>query len=431
MVPLKSMIALSVALASFLPLRSRTQAVGGDGKETREEDTIHAGPKDANRLQALVAGAPEGSTILLEDGTYRMDGGDVAHRLHFARDRVTLRSRSGNPLNVVLDGGHRTGEIVAIDASGVTVADITLRNAWNHLVHVTGRTGSHTRGTVLRNLRLIDPGQQAVKVNTDATLKYYADEGEIDSCVIELTDTGRAKVRDAYTGGIDAHQARGWRIHGNTIIGFWCERGLSEHAIHMWKGCRDTIVEKNTVVNCARGIGFGLGDRTEGRTFDDGTLRGAAFVGHFGGIIRNNVVLADSEALFASQYGFDTGIGLEAARGALVVHNSVVSVRSPASSSIEWRFPATDCTVKNNLATHALLARDGARASLAGNLEKAPLSAFAAVKERDLRLAPGSPALDRGVALEARLCDDDLAGRRRDARPNAGAYEGVSGGKGP
>ena len=44
----------------------------------------------------------------------------------------------------------------------------------------------------------------------------FADSGSIAWSHLELTDAGRGHVRnDGYTGGVDAHQARGWEIRDN------------------------------------------------------------------------------------------------------------------------------------------------------------------------------------------------------------------------
>ena len=45
---------------------------------------------------------------------------------------MTLRGQSGQRDAVVLDGNYVTTEIVQVVASDVTVADLTLREAWDH-----------------------------------------------------------------------------------------------------------------------------------------------------------------------------------------------------------------------------------------------------------------------------------------------------------
>jgi hypothetical protein len=364
-------------------------------------------------LAQIVLDAPEDHVIVLADGTYDLSSGD---QLNFRRDGVTLRSESGDPGNVIIDGGYVSGELLAISASDITIAEVTLTRAYYHPIHVTGRSDAGISGTRIYRVRIIDPGEQAIKVNSSSQ-GYYTDYGKIECCHIELTGAGRPHIRNnCYTGGVDAHESWGWEIRDNFIKGFWCDTGLSEHGVHMWQGCRGTLVERNTIVDCARGIGFGLGESGTGRDYPDDPYPGVGYIGHYDGIIRNNFV-------FAAIRGFDSGIGLEQARGSQVVHNTVVSLQTPASSCIEWRWSNTDVSIKNNLVSHNLLDR-GAQAELAGNVENAPASVFRDRNGGELHLTPGAAScIDQGVSLPAGLCDQDIDGEARDANPDVGADE--------
>jgi hypothetical protein len=277
----------------------------------------------------------------------------------------------------------------------------------------------HTLNTVIYNVHIIDPGQQAIKINPAATA-FYPDDGVIACSHIELTDAGRPHIRDnCYTGGVDAHQAWGWVIRDNVIEGFWCPNGLSEHGIHMWRGCRDTLVERNVLRDNARGIGFGLVTGGDGRTYHDIPCPAAegGYVDHYDGVIRNNFVFASRGELFSSSSGFDCGICLWQACGAQVVHNTVASTQTPAASSIEWRFDHTDVDVVNNLVTYRLWNRGGI-ARLSGNLDYQPLSLFVDGPAGDLHLAPtATNAIDHGAAVMAGLCDDDMDGELRPIGP--------------
>ncbi|GAB4526288.1 MAG: hypothetical protein Kow0063_00380 [Anaerolineae bacterium] len=367
------------------------------------------------QLQNAVNTATSGTTILVADGTYHLNG----VYLRFAVPGVTLRSASGNREAVVLDGNYITDEIVQIAASDVTIAGLTLREAYYHPIHVVTTGASHTLNTLIYDVHIIDPGEQAIKINP-AVAGYYPDDGLIACSHIELTDAGRPHIRNnCYTGGVDAHQAWGWVIRDNLIEGFWCPSGLAEHGIHMWRGCRDTLVERNLLRDNARGIGFGLVTGGDGRTYPDDPCPGAGggYVDHYGGIVRNNFVFASRDGLFASEYGFDCGICLWQACGAQVLHNTVASTQAPAASSIEWRFDHTDVDIINNLVTYRLWDRGGS-AYLAGNLEHQPLSTFLDGPGGDLHLAPSAAhAIDQGVEVAAGLCDDDVDGDLRPIGP--------------
>ena len=217
------------------------------------------------QLQHAVANATPGTTILVAEGTYNLN--DIS--LVFNVPDVTLRSASGDRAGVVLDGAYRSREIAQINASHVTLADLTMRRATKHVIHVMSTARGDTLNTRIYNVHIIDPGEQAIKINTAAP-GHYPDNGEIACSLIELTDAGRPRIRNnCYTGGIDAHKARGWLVRDNVIEGFWCPGGLSEHAIHFWDGSRDTVVERNVLKNNARGIGFGMMDKGSTRTYPE------------------------------------------------------------------------------------------------------------------------------------------------------------------
>lgn len=372
-------------------------------------------------LENAVNTAVSGQTILIADGVYNLNG--VYLRIDVPN--VTLRSASGNREAVVLDGNYDTTEIIQIVASNVTVADVTLREAYDHPIHVMTTDAGDTLNTLIYNVHIIDPGQQAIKINPGAEVTTYPDNGIIACSHMELTDAGRTHIRDTcYTGGVDAHQAEGWVIRDNLVEGFWCDLGLSEHGIHLWRGCRDTLVERNVFKENARGIGFGLAESGTARTYADNPCPTAngGYVDHYGGIIRNNFVFASDTGLFASEYGFDCGICLWQACGAQIFNNTVASTQAPFSS-IEWRFDNTDVELRNNLVSHNLRDRGGVSV-LSNNLENAPLSLFVNGANGDLHLmSTAVSAIDQAATLTAVTDDVDGDTRPYGPAPDIGADE--------
>jgi hypothetical protein len=337
--------------------------------------------------------AQEGDTILLADGTYNL--GQNEHYVWIDTPNVTLRSASGNREAVILDDNYSGSEIVSIVASNVTVADLTIKRAGTHPIHVMSTSSSDTLNTLIYNVHIIDPGQQAIKINP-ASAGHYPDDGTIACSHIELTDAGRVEVLningDCYTGGVDAHQAQGWVIRDNLIEGFWCSSGLSEHGIHMWSNCRDTLVERNRLVENARGIGFGLGSS-----------------GHVGGIIRNNMV-------YVMQ---DVGIGLESSPNSRVYNNTVYTENY--FNSIEYRFGATTgVEIINNLTNEAIASRDGGSGTVQNNVTDAQSSWFVSATTGDLHLVSDSIAsvIDQGQTLAD--VSDDFDG---ESRPQGSVYD--------
>jgi hypothetical protein len=404
-------VALAVLLLAPLVAEARTRpsprTVAGERSSAcralvaASGPTIRLRPAQAGSLSAIVSRAAPGTTLLLADGTYRLGS-----TLIVSSPGLTIRSLSGRPEAVVLDGNYATGDLVAVAASDVTIAEMTLTRTSYHLVHVVPRDAGPTiRRARLYRLRLVDGAQQFVKVNPNAARSAFADAGRVECSSFRLTDRGRPHIPSnflpCYTGGIDAHGARGWVVRLNRFEDLRCADGLAEHAVHFWTGSRDTLVERNTIVDCARGIGFGLGESTDwARTYQDAAREG--YVGHYGGIIRNNVVIA-------GRPGMDTGIGLEQARGARIYHNTVYAGRRAARyfSSLDYRFPSTSADIRNNLVTR-ITARDGARATLDRNVESVPASWFRNPSRLDFHLRPtANEAIDRGVSVDAAGLDID------------------------
>lgn len=383
-----------------------------------------------------VNSATQGTTILIADGTYNL--GQSGYYLWIDTPGITLRSESGNREAVILDDNYNGSEIITVAASNVTIAELTIMRAGTHPIHVVSTSNGDTLNTLIYNVHIIDPGQQAVKINP-GTAGYFTDNGVVACSTIELTDAGRAKVLDingsCYTGGVDAHQSQGWVVRDNIIKDFWCPNGLSEHGVHFWTGSRDTLVERNSFIDNARGIGFGLGESGSERVYSDDPCSGAiGHVGHFDGIIRNNFIFTGRAELYASEYGADSGISLNQACGARVLHNSVAFTSSPFSA-IEWRFTNTDVDLINNLVTHNLMDRGGS-ADQSGNLSQQPLSLFVDGPNGDLHLdQSASVAIDQGIPVASGDCNDDYDGETRpigSARDiGADEYNDGSGNTGP
>jgi hypothetical protein len=365
---------------------------------------IDVGPADAARLPQIARDAPAGATIRLADGRYPVsDAGGVM----LARRGLTLRSASGDPAAVVIDGDYGPSALVRVSASGVTIADLTLTRAQDHLVHAVPPEGGRSiSGMRVQRVRLVDSGEQFVKSNPNASRTGVLHRSRVSCSSFEMTAEGRTHIERAfgcYTGGIDAHGASGWRVRRNRFEGIYCEDGeVAEHAVHFWRRSRGTLVENNLVVNCSRGIGFGLG--------------GDAADGHTGGVIRRNAIVAD-----IPQY--DTGIGLEGARGVRVLHNTVAETdrATGAFGSIDVRFRGTSAVIANNLYKRTRI-RDGAHERRSLNIDHFPLAWLVDAAAGDVHLRGGAEAINHGVRVPDAGRDLDGAAQPL-GRPDVGVDE--------
>lgn len=377
-------------------------------------------------IGAAVNAAAAGTTVLVEDGTYDVSNDPI----WINKPGVSLRSASGNRGAVILDDGYTdngSGGVVNVRADDVTVGEISIRRSRFHAIHVSGGDGAPTSRTRIYDVSITDPGEQAIKINTSGA-GHHSDDGLIACSRIELTRAGEAFVTSqvssnsrCYTGGVDAHEAWGWTVRDNWIEGFWCDGAggeyLSEHAVHFWTGSRDTVVERNRLVNNTRGVGFGLGPG--GRSYDDAPCGDVNNAGHYGGVVRNNFITATDPALFASDNGVQEGVSLSSACNATVVHNTLAYSQA-VNSAIEWRFAETSATIENNLATGRLWDR-GATASLKSNLADQATTGFVDLAAHDLHLVAGAAAIGAGTASTTSV---DIDGEARDqAAPDVGADE--------
>lgn len=341
---------------------------------------------------------PQATTIFLADGTYDLSGGQG---FWIDVPGLTIRGTSGNRDAVTIRGSGMTGgttHVFWIAADDVTLADMTIGWVKHHPIQVFGE--QDVDRVRVRNLRIADGGQQLLKVSTDFKTAM-SDDGIIECSLFEYTaDIGPSW----YIGGVDAHRSVDWIVRDNVFRNIRSPetaddgRGnWAEHAVHFWSDSKDTIVERNTIVNSDRGIGFGLGDR-----------------GHTGGIIRNNMIAHDAS------YG-DVGIGLENAADARVLHNTIFFSNS-YPNAIEYRFGGTRATITNNLTNKHIAARDGGTATLTTNVTNAVAAWFSDAASGNLRLARDVAGVtESGTALPDAPTDVDRA--PRGAPPDIGADE--------
>ena len=382
---------------------------------------IKVTPAQAAQLPGIVASAASGATVLLEDGTYLMQAQRerAAHPDHqAAHPALRLRAaRHGHPRRRVRDARRSSPAPRATSPSptspsrarSITRHPRRLRRRRRHPAHAPLQPRARRRG------------EQFVKVNSDGA-RHYVDDGRLECCSPRAdrrraARTSRPRRTGCYTGGIDGHDARGWTVRDNHFEGIYCETGRSPSTrVHFWTGSRDTLVERNVILDCARGVGFGLGDTGTGRDYPDEPYPGVGYLGHVDGIIRNNLIHAGSAAAPC----FDTGIELTQARGVKVLHNTVAS--KPTFSSIDYRWANTVAIIRNNL-TSKITERDGAAGTVDHNLESAATTLFVNAASADYHLAAAATAaIDKGVAVpEAGL---DLDGKAHDVGlPDLGAYE--------
>ena len=332
-------------------------------------------------------------TILLEDGTYELN--DDLLYINQSMTNLTIRSLSGNRDAVIIQGQGYDGNvqyIFNVAASHFTLADVTIGWVMYHGIQIHAEHDADF--CLIQNVRFVDIQEQMLKVS-GSNAPTFSDGGLVQCCLFEFTS---GVGHQWYTGGIDAHRAKDWEVRNNTFKHIRSpDSGLAEHAIHFWSGSENTLVENNLIIDCDRGIGFGLGSSQ-----------------HFGGIIRNNFVHTSR----------DVGIGMESSPDTKVYHNTVIT--DNYFNSIEYRFEETmNVHIANNLTDKDVKSRNGGTGNIESNFETTDQSIFEDASNYDYHLSNAAHAdiIDAGVELAEVSLDYDCHHRSTGGTPDIGADE--------
>lgn len=387
--------ACGMSFLLFLPSAAST-AVTGRG------DLVVINVSTAAQLGQAVATANANggnAAIIIADGTYTL-----ADTLYVNAPNVTLQGASGNRANVIIQGDAMSASasvknLIRAAESNFTIADVTLQRSGWHLIQIVGENNADF--PVIRNVVFRNAWEQMLKVTyNDANVAVGSDNGLVENSVFEFT---AGMAGQYYTGGVDAHNARNWVVRGNTFRNIASPNtAIAEHAIHFWSGSVDTLVEKNLIVNCDRGIGFGL---VQGR-------------GHVRGIIRNNMIY------HAAGNGNFADVAIEAAESpGTQIYNNTIFMQNTYPNAIEYRFPlTTGVFIANNLTNRSIQARDGATGTVANNLTNAISSWFAGPASGNLHLTSLAP-VDTGQAVQGLSDDFDSNARPQGSGIDIGADE--------
>jgi len=270
-------------------------------------------------------------TIKLEPGIYQID-----YTLVINPDMVnlTIMGTTRNRDDVFIKGlgafNSAVGAVILVQADNFTVAHLTVGESSTHAIQVQGDQDADNFMAV--NVRFVDVYEQILKVSSGPNT--YSDNGRVLCSEFEFT---AGEAYNDYTRAIDGLKCRNWIISNNVMKGIRSPNDeITEHAILFWRASEGTIVTNNKIMNCDRGIGFGLGDNSV-----DGHAEG--------GLIMNNFVHTNR----------DVGIGVEYAPNVKVYNNTVITENY--ANSIEYRHPgSTNTRIFNNLVSGNVTRRSDA-----------------------------------------------------------------------
>jgi hypothetical protein len=340
------------------------------------------------------------TTILLQDGTYTLND-----TLYINAPYVTIGSQSGIRENVIIQGdamssSANVGNILRVAGRNFEIRDVTLQKCRWHIIQIVGE--NNTDYPIISNCVLRDSYEQMLKITLDPNNpSVTADNGLVEKCLFEYTSGIGPQY---YIGGVDGLGVKNWVVRGNTFRYIISPSDtVAQYAVHFWDGSFNNIVEKNLIINCDRGIGFGMDGR-----------------GNAGGIIRNNMIYHSSNM---GQFA-DTGISLTESPDAKV-YNNTIFMKNDYPWAIEYRFSSTNnVLIANNLTNKTILSRDGASGTVTSNVTNASGSWFVSVSEGDLHLASAvNDVVDGGLVISGLSDDYDNQSRPRGSGFDIGADE--------
>ncbi|MBE7467456.1 MAG: hypothetical protein HS116_28615 [Planctomycetes bacterium] len=237
--------------------------------------------RDAEAFCAAVERAEPHSTLLLEDGHYRMP-----HAVQLTASHVQIRSASGHRDAVVIDGeggnltrgegdwNHAPAILRLKRACDVTIAGVTFKNSPKYAVLFYGDSGVH--GLTLHDVKFHNIWVRGLKGThpmrpDDRELgeKNYSPEkveeirprnGRVRHCLF-LCDRVKDDRQDGFDGdyisGVDCMGLKDWVFSDNTFIGIRGANGGGRAGIFIWQGSTGVVCERNLFVGCDRGISYG------------------------------------------------------------------------------------------------------------------------------------------------------------------------------
>lgn len=364
-------------------------------------------------LEQAVRDARPGDTILVADGTYRLERSlwfeDKAH--------VTLRGASGDPEKVVLRGagweGGRPGQLVNIRTSDdIIIAHLTFTEVHDYGIKVEPYPNPPNPTNIhVYDCRFRDIAKRAIKGTASADRRHVVG-GSVRFCHFEST-----RLPDPtwpfggnYVSAIDMMYLEDWAFSDNVFRNIKGVAGGGRGAIFVWNQSRNITVERNVFIDCDRAIAFG--NPSEPTGYEAGSLH------VYDGVIRNNFVVVGTNPHTRNT----KGIELVWVDNVDVHHNTVYA--PDARCYAIHAFPADRVSrlhVANNLLRGRFELHGDVRAegNFVGELE----GWFVEAGEGDLRLtAEGLQAVRTGVAVPG--VAEDIFGRRRAEPPRVGAWEG-------
>jgi hypothetical protein len=282
------------------------------------------------------------TTILVAKGQYKIN-----KTINVTANNISIIAESGDPTSTrfIGNGMRKTKHVdnlIRVSAKHFVLDGLGLSDVGNHLIQIASESDADY--PIIRNCILQDSYEQLLKVSSDPKSSHSSDNGLVENCIFQYS---KGMGPQFYIGGIDAHNSRNWVVQNNLFRDIASpDNKTAQHAIHFWNKSSDILVKNNVIIDCDRGIGFGMRNRPAYR-----------------GIIIGNLIVHSAN----NDPNADVGIIIEETTGTRIINNRIYLTHD-YPNTIEYRFPTSKhIEVINNITNKAIRSRNGAKASLLGN----------------------------------------------------------------
>ncbi|PCJ59014.1 MAG: hypothetical protein COA79_11690 [Planctomycetota bacterium] len=340
----------------------------------------------ADEFIDAVDNAKENSVILMADGIY-----EVKRSCVLQASNVAIRSESGNRESVVLDGktcdlssvsgldiSPLLGILKIFGAKNVTIADITFRNSdkygivfygdskvWDLNVYNVKFHNIWVRG--LKGTNQNRPGDyESRRVSPEEGKENRPRNGIVRYCLFINDDPKREDGIDHinYLAGMDLMGIKDWAISDNVFIGIRSKTNMGNAAIFLWQDCENVVVERNTIINCDKGICCGNFSFRE-LNMQNCIARNNIIVNHAVKAIEfSNTINCEiyNNLIYSTNNEYHTVRFLDGSKGNKLHHNLIhgtLETLSPVLCDENYLGDLTDCFVDPEVGDFSLTEKGG------------------------------------------------------------------------
>ena len=298
------LLCIALPVAAALPAHAAERFVSTSGNDSSGNGSSTAPYRTVKRA---ISASAAGDTITIRAGTYNECDVRLRQRMVLQspagqRARIHCDTSTPNSVTVQIDPGASGSRVSNLEISGGFYYGIMLQSNWYQ-----GGPSSNTGASdvILEDLLIHSTGRDGIKItpkSNRATIRR-----------VEIHSTGQRDRGNA--DGIDNVNGDGMVVEDSYI------HDTATTGLYFKGGARDVVIQRNRIENTGD-AGILVGFDTSPEFFDLSV--NPQYYEAIGGIVRNNVIRNTGYA----------GIGLYAAKDAVVVNNTIVNAAQNAHSAI-------------------------------------------------------------------------------------------------